>query len=49
LLQTFLEIVEGQLDEAVASRTIEAWWPVAHGSAQFRRMDARNPSGKRFD
>jgi len=48
LLQTFLEIVEGQLDEAVASRKIEAWWPVAHGRDQFRRMEARNPSGKRF-
>jgi hypothetical protein len=49
LLQDFLDIVEGQLDEAVASRKIEAWWPIAHGDAQFRRMEARNPTRKRFD
>jgi hypothetical protein len=49
LLQDFLEIVEEHLDEAVANKKIEAWWPIAHGDAQFRRMDARNPTGKRFD
>ena len=49
LLQDLLEIVEQQFDDAIATRKIEAWWPVAHGNAQFQRMEARNPTGKPFN